>query len=83
MIMGPFLSICSGNKSFKAEGGVEFSHAEVSGMEYRLDNYSIGTVDYSGGIPERLHCMHRHGMEDLYSRVGSASAFAINGGSPF
>jgi hypothetical protein len=79
MTIGPFLSICSGNAAYHAEGGIEFSHADLHGGQIGI----LNTVDSSGGIPERLYCMHRHGNDDLYSRVGATSAFAINGGSPF
>jgi len=76
--IGPFLSICSGNNGYHNEGGVEFSHTEIIGLAV-----SGTSIDRGGSIPERLYCMHRHGNDDLYSRVGASSSFAINGGSPF
>jgi hypothetical protein len=79
--MGPFMSICSGNSNYHSEGGVEFSHTELT----RNGDVSLAlsAIDQSGGLPERLYCMHRHANDDLYSRVGATSAFAINGGNPF
>jgi hypothetical protein len=81
--MGPFLSICSGNSSYHAEGGIEFSHSELTRDSSGVDTGVLNAIDQSGGVPERLYCMHRHSRDDLFSRVGATSSFAINGGNPF
>ncbi len=81
--MGPFLSICSGNSSYHAEGGIEFSHSELTRDAAGTTTGVLNAIDQHGGIPERLYCMHRHSRDDLFSRVGATSSFAINGGNPF
>ncbi len=76
MISGPFISICSGNKDYHTQGGVDHHHTDGS-MQ--------GDTNFGGSemISERLYCGHRHQKSDLLSRVGSTSPFPINGGVAF
>jgi hypothetical protein len=78
MIVGPLISVCSGNTAFWSEGGQEFSHPD--GVDA---DALVGDATNNSYPPERLLCFHRHGMDDLFFSLGSEASFAINGGNPF
>ncbi|MEK7691234.1 MAG: hypothetical protein AAB425_09455 [Bdellovibrionota bacterium] len=79
MIQGPLSAICSGNRRYFEEGGVDFDHSDG------VDSHAVfkNNLDFEGAPPERLLCMHRHAKPDLFMRVGSTSPIVINGGLAF
>lgn len=75
--MGAFNAICSGNTSYAAEGGSEFTHFDAAPQ-------GMLSGDLNPSYPhERLFCSHRHGQSDLFMKVGVTSPIVINGGMPF
>ncbi|MEK7689626.1 MAG: hypothetical protein AAB425_01255, partial [Bdellovibrionota bacterium] len=79
MIVGPMVSVCSGNMVYWQEGGVEFSHSDG------VDTHAVYKTNsvYPGAPPERLMCSHRHMKQELFMRVGSSTPIVINGGLAF
>ncbi|MEK7690570.1 MAG: hypothetical protein AAB425_06085 [Bdellovibrionota bacterium] len=82
-IQGPVSSICSGNKIFFSNGGLDFTHADSVDSHSKFKGNPDSTYNASDGPPERLVCSHRHGNDDLHSSVGSTSPVVINGGMAF
>lgn len=81
MIVGPFDSICSGNKEYFTRGNTDFSHTDTIDKDggLHLASPDIG----SKGPPERLYCAHTHHQDAPFGYQHASNPFTINAGLPF
>lgn len=81
MIMGPYETICSGNRGYFDIGGQDFPHTDSveTDTTYKLANPTVA----GRGPPERLYCSHAHSNDSPFGYVAQSSPFTIWGGNAF